>query len=641
MASKQGKYAGVPTDQPVVVGAPVEESGADSKIAKAEPFQIGSIDDNEEHHENEFVNDEGGKVYGGIVGGGAASNETWTKGSVQSPAYRDVWFAIVFVAQFLVVVALAIAFGSEAQSFMKKQAIDQSRRMGRALYYAGDSLGRGLKKHKHDDTETPAVEEEQEDEKMDDDSERFEDLYNDDTTNNEETASAFASNNQNFNNGDDVQPPPEAFFPFVIIASVIAAPILAVVALGYMSRNAAQLIRASLYIAVGLNVIFFFFALLAGVPLSAIIHAIFAALLACYAKAVWHRIPYAAANLRSAIVAVKANMGVSLVAFSSIPASVIWLFTWVFSFGGTLTRDFMYTTREVQTTSQWDSENSSGTHMETTISGAGIVVIFAFILSLHWTHQVINGVVRATIAGVIGTWWFSPLEASSFCSSAVRDSLARSLTYSFGSICFGSLIVAIVETLRAWLRGAASRNRNGIVRLIAQCLLLWVERIVEYFNKWAFVYVGLYGYSYLEAGKSVMTLFRDRGWTAIISDNLVNRVLALACLAIGLIVALVSVIAGLLTGVTGGWLGWLAVAAWIGFFVGFILSGIMMGVLSGSVDSIIVCYAEAPMKFKENHPHLHREMEDTWTAAWPDVTLTPVAMAVPLGGPNARDAPLN
>ena len=39
----------------------------------------------------------------------------------------------------------------------------------------------------------------------------------------------------------------------------------------------------------------------------------------------------------------------------------------------------------------------------------------------------------------------------------------------------------------------------------------------------AFVYVGLYGYSYLEAGKNVITLFKNRGWEAIIADDLISN----------------------------------------------------------------------------------------------------------------------
>lgn len=62
-------------------------------------------------------------------------------------------------------------------------------------------------------------------------------------------------------------------------------------------------------------------------------------------------------------------------------------------------------------------------------------------------------------------------------------SLVRSLTTSFGSICFGSLLVAIIQATRA-LANAARDNENQILVCIAQCILSCLESLLEYFNKW-------------------------------------------------------------------------------------------------------------------------------------------------------------
>ncbi len=43
----------------------------------------------------------------------------------------------------------------------------------------------------------------------------------------------------------------------------------------------------------------------------------------------------------------------------------------------------------------------------------------------------------------------------------------------------------------------------------------------------AFIYVGVYGYPYLTAGKKVMTLFHQRGWEVVIDDNLIGNALTL------------------------------------------------------------------------------------------------------------------
>ena len=110
---------------------------------------------------------------------------------------------------------------------------------------------------------------------------------------------------------------------------------------------------------------------------------------------------------------------------------------------------------------------------------------------------------HVTSAGVIGTWWFDPSEASSCWSSAVTDSFRRATTYSFGSICFGSLLVALVQTLRAINEHARGQEEFQMLVCLTDCLLGCIQGIIEYLNKWAYIYVGLYGYGYLDAGRNV------------------------------------------------------------------------------------------------------------------------------------------
>lgn len=62
------------------------------------------------------------------------------------------------------------------------------------------------------------------------------------------------------------------------------------------------------------------------------------------------------------------------------------------------------------------------------------------------------------------------------------------MTTSFGSICFGSLIVAIIQALRQLAHQARQNGDAGILACIAECILGCLESIAEYFNKWAFIY---------------------------------------------------------------------------------------------------------------------------------------------------------
>ena len=95
--------------------------------------------------------------------------------------------------------------------------------------------------------------------------------------------------------------------------------------------------------------------------------------------------------------------------------------------------------------------------------------LFLLLRSCFFTHQVVQNTVHVTVAGTVGSWWFSPGEGGC-CGS-----LVRALTTSFGSICFGSLLVAIVQALRA-LAQQLRQQEGGIFICIAECILGCLER---------------------------------------------------------------------------------------------------------------------------------------------------------------------
>jgi len=97
------------------------------------------------------------------------------------------------------------------------------------------------------------------------------------------------------------------------------------------------------------------------------------------------------------------------------------------------------------------------------------------------------------------------------------------------------LLVAIIETLKTIARSARDDENFNFLACIIECILSCLQDLLEYFNKWAYVYVGLYGYSYIEAGKNVITLFKNRGWEVIIADDLVANALFLVSLVVGVI----------------------------------------------------------------------------------------------------------
>ncbi len=118
-----------------------------------------------------------------------------------------------------------------------------------------------------------------------------------------------------------------------------------------------------------------------------------------------------------------------------------------------------------------------------------------------------------------------------------------------------------------------------------------------------------------------MTLFQNKGWTVIITDDLAENVLFMMSVLIGLLTGLVGyMIASLDQNIfadfgfdSPGGVGFL-----FGFLVGLVFSSILMSVVASAVNTVIVCFAEGPREFESNHPQLSAEMRDAWRMAWPN-----------------------
>jgi hypothetical protein len=322
-----------------------------------------------------------------------------------------------------------------------------------------------------------------------------------------------------------------------------------------------------------------------------------------YAYAVWSRIPFASINLVTGCTAIRKHIGV--VAFAYIFAILAggWSVAWSLAFAGLFDKTY-------------ECEDVNGQQV---CDGPNYGILFGLFLAFFFGHQVIQNSIHVIIAGTVGTWWFEPDNANpGCCDSAVIGSFVRTTTTSFGSICFGSLLVAILQALRALANQARQGGGNAeILACIAECILNCLANILEYFNKWAFIYVGLYGMPYLKAGKSVFELFQNRGWDAIIADDLIGNTLFLVSFVVGLIVGAIAVVlevaSGLLDDIGGNKL---LIAFILGLVIGLMITSILMSVVASSVNAVIVLFAEAPTEFQENHPDLSGKMREIWSQVY-------------------------
>ena len=131
----------------------------------------------------------------------------------------------------------------------------------------------------------------------------------------------------------------------------------------------------------------------------------------------------------------------------------------------------------------------------------------------------------------------------------------------------------------------------------------------------------LVGYSYLDAGRNVIELFQNKGWTTIISDDLANMVLFMISIVIGLFTGLMGFIVASMDNNIFSDFDFDSSPGGVGFgfglLIGVVLASIMLGVVESAVSTCIVCFAESPAEFEQNHPSLSLEMRNAWRSSWP------------------------
>ncbi|OUM61319.1 hypothetical protein PIROE2DRAFT_45310 [Piromyces sp. E2] len=265
---------------------------------------------------------------------------------------------------------------------------------------------------------------------------------------------------------------------------------------------------------------------------------------------------------------------------------------------------------------------ASVTYFNEKIGGACYVIYVFLLFSFYFSSQVINNTVHVIISGVFATYYFRGVVESSTGQVSVDvkhptwQSFKRALTTSFGSICYGSLIIAIIDTLRALARSAqedASENGNCLVCLLAccvECILSCIGEMLEYFNKYAFTEVAIYGKSYCQAAKDTWQLCKTRGIDAIINDCLIGNVLSIGSLCIGCVSAVVVVVIAIILGIKTA----LAFVIYgiAAFLIGCMIFSVVAQVINSGVATTFVCLCEDPDALRYTKPELWERIRETY-----------------------------
>jgi hypothetical protein len=222
-----------------------------------------------------------------------------------------------------------------------------------------------------------------------------------------------------------------------------------------------------------------------------------------------------------------------------------------------------------------------------------------------WTMNLINAIQMCTIAGAVSSYyWARKKDASQIGHFPIAKAFYNCFRYHFGSLLFGSLIIAIVQFLRACLEYVDSKTKKltdsnkflKIMMKVVKCLMWCLEKVVKFVSKNAYIIVAMKGKSFcgatIDAFKLIFANIAQIGIISMISTLL----LTLARISITASCAFITfnTITSDPRFTKGGELevSMPMIPVVITTVVAFFISTVFMGVYGLAIDTILVCFCE-------------------------------------------------
>lgn len=139
---------------------------------------------------------------------------------------------------------------------------------------------------------------------------------------------------------------------------------------------------------------------------------------------------------------------------------------------------------------------------------------YAFLYMLFcwfWTSEFLIACGQLIIALAISAWYFCR-DKSKIGNVTVIWATKTLIFYHLGTAAFGSLIIAIILTIRAiisYIQRKAKKSGNKILEYVMCCLqcCMWcLEKCMRFLNKNAYIQTAIYGYSFCKAARKAFFL---------------------------------------------------------------------------------------------------------------------------------------
>ncbi|KAJ0410009.1 hypothetical protein ATCC90586_000868 [Pythium insidiosum] len=175
---------------------------------------------------------------------------------------------------------------------------------------------------------------------------------------------------------------------------------------------------------------------------------------------------------------------------------------------------YIYSTSEINTDKL--GNDAAATVFKKVNANDVMRILFAYhFFGFLWTNQLINAISMCTIAGAVCRYYWSREKNSAEMGRfPILYSFKNCFRYHFGSLAFGSLIIAIVQFIRAILLYIDHQTQDiqksnliaKVLMKVVQCCLWCLEKCLRFLSKNAYILIAMKGKSFCSSAKDAFKI---------------------------------------------------------------------------------------------------------------------------------------
>ncbi len=190
-----------------------------------------------------------------------------------------------------------------------------------------------------------------------------------------------------------------------------------------------------------------------------------------------------------------------------------------------------------------------------------------------------------------------------------------------GTAAFGSLIIAIIKTIRAVVAYIQKRAKKWdpsggrilqFLLCIVQCILWCMEKIMKFINKNAYIVTGIYGYSFCKAARTAFFLIL-RNILRVTAVNLVSSFILLIGILFTPIVTTFLCYLALAYSVDSGDISGIIAPLVFTFFISYWVTSMFIEIFGMGIETILICYIADEEMFKIEDRFADGDLQSTVT----------------------------